>query len=89
MSSGGDIVDLAPFQAIVKQRIAQDELSWNDLAAKLGWTRVVGDHQRVKIALGVKRYISHGRHKYREGIRPETALKFCEALDLDPVEMGL
>lgn len=63
--------------------------TWSDIADWLGWYRATGatDTHRVKRVLGLS---TEGRGRaLRTHIQPTTALSLCEALGLDPVDVGL
>lgn len=64
----------------------------NTLAERLGWyDRGVPDGPRVRRVLGLRQYHpSHGySQRQREHLTYEMALRLCDAMGLDPVDMDL
>lgn len=69
----------------------------NTVAERLGWFTPDGysDGPRVRRVLGLRPSYWNGRNGRRyppelQGfVTPETALRLCEALGLDPVDVGL
>ena len=57
----------------------------DSLAIRAGYTRPRGDTSRLHRDLGLK---ADGP-RFRQGVTPKVALRLCEALDLDPVDVGL
>jgi hypothetical protein len=47
------------------------------------------DATRVRRELGMKHEKSHGKFYFRKYIGESKALKYCNALDIDPVDIGL
>jgi hypothetical protein len=72
-------IDVRPF----REAFEQSGLSLSEIARRCGWTRV--DQPRAGRALGFHR--DHG--EYRQRLRYETAVALMEALDLDPIDVGL
>lgn len=70
-----------------REAVEQQGLPLNELALRLDWTIIdkrgytKGDMRRVKRALG----IGPNSHKT---VQHKTALRLCEALGLDPHEVG-
>lgn len=81
----------------LREAFERSELSFCKLARDLGYTRVlkgtgwvVSDPSPVKRALGLQAYNGHGhRHPPQKFMREATALRYAEALGLDPVDVGL
>lgn len=62
------------------------------IAERLGWRDKHGclDSPRVRRALGLRpEQTNAGRIRLRETVGYETALRLCEAMDIDPVDIGL
>lgn len=81
----------------LREAFERSELSFCKLAWSLGYTRVikgtgwvVSDPSPVRRALGLQAYNSRG-HRYpaQKFMREATALRYAEALGLDPVDIGL
>jgi hypothetical protein len=89
MASGikaGDEVPIAPF----RDAFLASGLSYSELARRMGWTLVKPDVQKVRRQLGLAG--SQGlvyNDKPREFMHYDIAVKLAEALDIDPVEVGL
>lgn len=90
-------VPVAPFRERFLELEARGEITPAQLAKHLGWTHHKwsgnwGDTSRVKRTLGLKPHASgrpSQRNYYRTMVRVETAAKLCDALGLDPWEVGL
>lgn len=70
----------------------RDGLSLHELAKRVGWIRQYDrrpDSMRVARTLGLAPTRSRGRDQVRRQISYSTAVRFAEALDLDPYEAGV
>lgn len=90
-------VPLGPFQEAYHRLERSGEISAHALAMRLGWTRkysdgsVRGDTTRVLRYLGL-RHQTNGKSKRkttRTHVNYETGVKFCRAMGLDPVDVGV
>jgi hypothetical protein len=96
-----ELIDLKPLQELV----AESGVSHTELARRLGWMRmkrtrwggtyITGDGSRVARTLGLVDQQPGGRRVHRPGrcrnrrIGVEQAQRIADALDLDPVDVGL
>ncbi len=89
-------IPVQPLREILLRRYSEGE-TWSSMARRLGWTNPVprnknwtkSDSTRLKRLIGIVQYESHGQYKIRETIKYDTALRVCEALDIDPIYVGL
>lgn len=74
-----------------KKAFLESGLTARELAEELGWyTKPHPDGQRVRQALGlVVEHRKGGGSKFRERVHKELALQLCEALGVDPIDVGL
>jgi hypothetical protein len=71
--------DVAPF----REAFERSGMSLTELARRMGWSRP--DQPKAGRVLGYHR--DHGR--YRQKLCHHTAVALCEALNVDPVDVGL
>jgi hypothetical protein len=65
------------------------DLSYSEIGARMGWPRRRSAAEATR-ALGMKPYRNgSGEWRRRESMPYEQAVRFCEAMDVDPVEVGL
>lgn len=87
-----ELIDVAPFRIEMERAIARGG-SACAMARKIGFvkTREVAESTRLLKLAGVKPSRSKytGQLQNKQQISVEKAYIICEALDLDPVEMGL
>lgn len=76
-------VDVAPFRIEALRQIAGQEVTWSDIARRAGYIRENGsaDTRRIKRDLGIK-------DAGKKTVRIDVADRLCEALALDPVDLG-
>jgi hypothetical protein len=96
---GLGVVPVDVFRARYEELHRTEGLSFCDLARRLGWTcwktskngriRRAVDGCRVARTLGLKPHWTRGCEYYRERVTLETAARLCEALELDPFEVGI
>lgn len=79
-------VDLQPFQAAIGQMLEDPDFSWGEICRRLGWVVEKPDTSRLKRTLGLQ---DTGYGAFNKTVQYETAVKLCEALGLDPVDVGL
>lgn len=79
-------VDVKPFQAEVGRLLDDPEFSWGELCRRLDWMLVKPDTSRLKRVLGLS---PNSDGKYQQTVQYETAVALCEALGVDPVDVGL
>jgi hypothetical protein len=82
-----------PNDALREAFLASDRTA-SDLARSLGYFRIVkgrqvADDAPVRRALGLRTYRRKGREMRQRFMHYDTAVRFCEALGLDPVDVGL
>lgn len=78
----------------LREAFLASERSASDLARDLGYYRSMrgrqtADEAPVRRALGLRTYKSNGRVFRQRFMRYDTAVRYCEALGLDPVDVGL
>lgn len=72
-----------------------DFITFADVAYRIGWVTKSKngvekpDSSRVARTLGLVEETVRGERKYRESMTVANALKLCEALHIDPWEVGL
>lgn len=86
MAEHPERIDVKPFQAAVGNMTYDPDFSWGELCRRLGWVQVKPDTSRLKRTLGLS---PNSEGKLQESVNYETALLLCEALGLDPVDVGL
>lgn len=88
MAHGGrELVPNAP----LREAFLRSSMTISDFARGMGYVHTVPHCQRARKLLGLE--VDHGgrgrRRTARERIDYATALKACEVLGLDPVDVGL
>jgi hypothetical protein len=84
-------VPVGPFQERFNELIEMG-YSAPEMAEWIGWRqRGCGDGERLKRAVGLKKYQERGGEPmvYRKRIQEENALKLCKAFGLYPRDVGL
>ncbi len=88
-----DLVPVAPLREAFEER---PHLTAGDIARNLGWWRkrsgwevASPDITRVKRTLGIAPYRSNGRTLVRTQIQYHRAVELAEAMNVDPVEVGI
>jgi hypothetical protein len=72
---------------LVREAFERSGLSLSEVAKNLGWVTQVPDVGRVSVMLGLKPDPKYKRPHVT--MRHDNALKLCEAMGLDPVDLGL
>jgi hypothetical protein len=87
-----------PLREAVLEAVSSGRETYSSLCRRMGWTfphprypsSEKADHARLKRSLGLAPCRSgKGAVTVVRGVRYETALAFAEALNLDPVDLGL
>lgn len=62
-----------------------------DIAKRIGWVTKKGEGDRHRLArrLGIEPETHHGRRTMQERIKRDTATLIIQAIDYDPVSVGL
>ena len=81
-------IPIEPFRERYLQLVEQGELV-TVIATRAGYSRVVADTQRLRRDLGLRPDRTNGHEYYRQNVTDDVALRLCEALRLDPVDVGL
>lgn len=100
VSTSRTLIDVAPFRERALEQVADGSASWSEMCVRLGWLRGgrrtsynrphAADTTRLKRTLGLSEGMSHGTYRgYRRHVSYDMALRLCDAMDLDPVDMDL
>ncbi len=87
-------VSALPFRVVFRHRSApgqQRPLSVSEAAERVGYLTAEGkpDTQRLKRRLGLAHQDDGQRRRCQRAVGYRTGLALCEAIDVDPVELGL
>lgn len=82
------VVDVAPFRDAAVHEVGCGRLTWSELARRF-YPHQPAHASGIKRFLGLEWYYVNGVRVRRRHIHYQTAVRLCEALQLDPWEVGI
>lgn len=84
---GDRSIPIEPLRKKAAERIEQLGISYAEVCRRLGWDK--HETHRLKSRLGLVLYKTKGRYLLQHSITERMAKNICEAIHLDPVDIGL
>lgn len=84
--------DNTPLREAIEDKMRRDpDLTYSEIAGRLGWLNDAGkvDSTRVRRALGLTSYVSHGKKVTVQNVKIEKAVLIAAAVHLYPRDIGL